>query len=95
MLEPQTALPFEGQTRYPATPQMFRAHRDISQVMMNKEKDSGYDPSDESETSGTTSQQQRGHRRKRTAKGTHGKPRKHYVTLNIRGKKVKASYREP
>ena len=95
MVEPPTAQQIGGQTRYPATPQMYRAHREISQVMTSKEKDSGYDPSDESETSDEMPQQKRGHRRSRTAKGTHGRPRKHHVMLNVHGKKVKASYWAP
>ena len=85
---------FGGPNCYPATPQMHQMHRGNAQAMMNMEVDTGYDPSNESETSAQTPQQ-RGHRRSRNIQGNHSRPRKRHVMLNIKGKDVMASFWEP
>ena len=82
--------PFGGQNRYPATPQMQQVHRGSAQAMMNMEVDTGYEPPNESDTS-TQTPPKSGHRHNRKKEKT----RKRHVMLNIRGKQVKASYREP
>ena len=85
---------FGGHARYPATPQMQQTSRGNPQAMMNMEVDTGYDPSNDSETSAQMPQQ-RARRRNRNIQGNHSRPRKRHVMLNIKGKDVMASYWEP
>ena len=79
-----------GPNRYPATPQMHQMYRGDAQAMMSMGEDTGYDASNESDTS-TQWSPKSGNRRNRQKE----KMRKRHVMLTIRGKKVKASYREP
>ena len=89
-MEPPMMQQFGGPNRYPATPQMHQMYRGDAQAMMNMEEDTGYNASNESDTS-TQMSPKSGNRRNRKKEKT----RKRHVMLTIRGKKVKASYREP
>ena len=89
-MEPPTTQQFCGPNRYSATPQMQQMSRGNPQALMNMGVDTGYDPSNESETSAQTPRKS-GHRRSRKR----GRPRKRHVMLNIHGKEVKVSYCEP